>query len=304
MQTMRTIHTTPIICLLLVIPMMISAQKQEVEIRWSYNQSSQVTRGMPVVLTLHVVSTLGLSRNAIMYNIPDSLQQDSAILHRLDSIYASISFARQDTPWFESVVFMAETEGKGKSRQLNPVIIKPYPLRIYGLEPGTALHIRYGIDPEITKRWKEGRIKVRAGIRMANGTDTVWTETLALDIGKRVVKGIETMNAGELYLIGNYWLLRDECQKAKSFAEKIYRTDPGQFRHITLLAEVSECLGMKVEALRLYMDAFRRHSETRSDNHIELPLLLMKKIGQLQIELMGTLDEYEDEYEDEDEDED
>jgi hypothetical protein len=296
---MKKIHSSPLISLLLVIPVLISAQKTEVDFGWSNNQSNQVTRGLPVVLNLHVLSTLGFTRNAILHNIPDSLQQDSAILHRLDSIYAPIRFAGWDRLWYESIVFVVETDGGKKKPQFNPVIIKPYPRNEYGLEPGKTLRISYGIDPEITKRWNEGKVKIKAGIRMAGDTDTVWTGTLVLDIGKRVVKGIETMSERELYLVGNYWMLRNECLKAKPFAEKIHQMDPGQFGHITLLAEVYECLGMKGIALRLYIDAFRKHSKTPSELHIEPPIMLMEKIRQLQNELMGTQDDDDDDDDDE-----
>ncbi len=287
-------------CLLLILPTAINAQNKTVDIAWSYLQSREVTKGMPFVLDLYVASTAPFTKNVILFNIPDSLQQDSAIMHRLDSIYAPILFAERDAYWYESLVFMVESDWGKKKVAFKPVIMKPYPLNEKGLKPGTSLHISYGIDPAITKKWKKGIINIKAGIRMANGTDTLWTTTLMLSTSKRVVKGINDMTEKELYQNGSYWMLRDECQKAKPFAAKIYEADPGKFDHITLLAQVSECMGQPWTALGLYINAYENLIDNQSVHHTEPPVQLMMKIYHLQNELMGIQFEDEDETEESD----
>ena len=274
-----------IVLLSLIIPVLLSvrvpAQSIEVSLDVMFRDPGKVTRGMPVILDLCIVSKLGVTRDEVIYSLPDSLWDDPEILQRLDSVFEPLFFVNTEKPWYRSLVFVIQPEGQKRKFTLEMNVLKPYPSDQAFFDYMDPLHIYYGIDPDETRKWKPGVVKIMAGLPLASGNDTVWSKPLVLNIGVRTVKKQDDYAAEEKYKLARYWLLRDQCLKAEPFARILYAMDSTSFRNTTILAEVEECKGDLHKALELLINSLEKYEGLPAEEP-EPPLLLMHKIEELQ----------------------
>lgn len=269
----------------LIIPVflsvLVSAQSIEVSLDVMYRDAGKITRGMPVVLDLSIISEIGVTRDEVMYSLPDSLWDDPEILERLDSVFEPVLFVRTEEPWFRTMVFIIESEGQKSRFTLQMYVIRPFPPDRESFDHSEPLHIYYGIDPDVTRGWKPGVVKISAGLPVLTGNDTVWSKPLILNVDVRTAKKPDDYSAEEKYKLARYWLLRDQCLKAEPFARILYAMDSTSFRNTTILAEVEECKGDLSRALELFINSLEKYEGLPAEEP-EPPLLLMHKIEELQ----------------------
>ena len=160
-------------------------------------------------------------------------------------------------------------------------VIRPYPPDQASFDHSDPLHIYYGIDPDVTRSWKPGVVKITAGLPVASGNDTVWSKPLVLNVDVRTAKKPEDYSAEETYKLTRYWLLRDQCLKAEPYAKSLYSADSASFRYTTILAEVEECKGNLSRALELLINSLEKYKGLPAEEP-EPPLLLMHRIEELQ----------------------
>lgn len=264
---------------------LVSAQNIEVSLDVMFRDTSKVTRGMPVILDLAIVSRIGVTRDDVLFSIPDSLQNDPEILLRIDSVFEPVLFIKTEEPWFRSLVFIIESEGQKRKFNLQMHVVRPYPSDQPFFDHSDPLHIYYGIDPEATRSWKPGTVRITAGLPVASYNDTAWSKPLMLKIDQRTVKKTDDYSEEETYRLAQYWLLRDQCLKAEPYARGLYARDSTSFRYTTILAEVEECRGNLTEALELLINSLQKYEGLPAEEP-EPPLLLLHKIEELQDRLI------------------
>ncbi len=240
----------------------------------------QVIRGMPVIVHFRIFNNLGFSYEEAVWGIPDSLLQDPELIRRLDSVFAPIPISQPGTPWYGNYILQFK-QGISVLNNSDLHIIKPLPSDTHLLDYQDPSHLYLGIDPGTTRQWKTGKMQFRIGIALAGISDTVWSNTLTLNALQQKIKSDKKYSVEQQFRVAHYWLLRGECNKAKSLAGQLYATDTASMGNTMLMAMVAECDDQTETALHYYYKAYEQYMQQPQKGY-EPPDLLMMKIGELQ----------------------
>jgi hypothetical protein len=278
---MKSYHMLFLIALLITAPAW--GQRNQLQIHFSVNYvtSPEVVRGMPLILQISPYSTLGLSKADLLSDVPDSLLLDSVFMAIIDSVYAPIVLSATGTFWHTSAVIKAEPFGQKRNFKLTTHVLNPSPKDTNQYKPDEPLHLYLGIDPDDTKEWNNGTIKLTAGLPMIHRHDTLWSAPVLLKVSNQVLKKGSAGSHSQLLEIGRYWIRRGDCDKANTIATQLYKQDSTQFTHLMLLAQAKECLGRDEEALRLMKKGMSLYTPPVR-GHSEEPIMLWMKIDALQ----------------------
>jgi len=255
-------------------------QGQEVkpEIYLTVNQGDEISmvRGMPVTLRVRLYYSLGLTREEFLMELPDSLLEDPELVAILDSLYTPFMLSKPASSWHQSVMLQFETDQRKKFRVVQH-LLRPRPPETHLLYPDVSQQVIYGIDPDQTIRWKPGKIRIRAGIPLPGGDDTLWSGFARLEVQKTQLKKMKEASRDQLIELGNYYSVRDACQQADEAAKFLSRIDSTSFEYFTLKGDVSACKGEHQEAQQWYYKALI-HVPKPAKGHAEEPFILHIRI--------------------------
>jgi hypothetical protein len=240
--------------------------------------------GEPLVISLTLASAMPFTRADLLFDYPDSLQDDPGLLARLDSIFAPVPVSGNGSPWYENLIIRFVSE-KQKVSDLRLHLIQPEAPKVRELIPGEPLIAYFGLDPENTQQMKDGKWNLRIGL-VPPGFDTIWSNKLDILINGSSHKQIKSLSKDELELFASYWLRRSICNKAEPYAEMLMQLDSISYRYYILKGEVAECLGDSVQALLFYRRALLIYRSVAT-TITEPPELLMMRIQTLQMKLLG-----------------
>ncbi|MFO7721947.1 MAG: hypothetical protein R6V49_01875 [Bacteroidales bacterium] len=284
---------TLIVTILLIQTAGVAAQDARIDVHLMSEEGRGeigINQGMPLVLMVGIVSTIGITLEEVMFDVPDSLLDNTPFLAKLDSAFAPIRFAKPDQPWYESLVLQVESPGQKKRFRLPFHLIDPLPIPVETMDPDGPLHLFYGIDPIATKSWRPGLITIRAGMLMEANQDTVWSDKMKVSVLKSAGKKMNDYSKEEKYQLATYWMRRKKCREAEPYARNLYDSDSTVFHFSLLMADLEECRGNDAIALRLYRQSLQQFS-TPTGMEGELPVFLMEKIMILQQKFLIITDE-------------
>jgi hypothetical protein len=256
-----------------------TGQEVKPEIHFSINQRNTVSlvRGMPLTLRVRLSYSLDITREELMMEIPDSLQDDSGLAASLDSLYAPMSLCEPSVSWHQKVIIQIASEENSKKHPFELHILSPHPLHSHLIYPDVQQQVVFGIDPEQTLQWKAGMLRVRAGFPFSATSDTLWTAYITLEVQRARLKRIRDANRHQLIELGYYYSAREKCKLAENAADILSMTDSLSFEYMALMGDIAACRGDAVESIAWYQKALRNIPRP-SEQHAEEPYILHIKI--------------------------
>ncbi len=265
-----------------------NAQNPAVMSKLSFENRSdriEVVRGTPVILYYRIISLLQTDREEVLASIPDSLHSDPEILKRLDSVFKPLALAPEGSSWLSGIVIRYDAPGM---KRFNPPalnIITPVSEDVSSFDHGNPIFVYYGIDPEVTRTMQPGKVNLKIGSVINNGSDTLWSKPVELIFLKSIVKNDKVMNPEQKMATAKYRLRRGQCREAESLARYFFNSDTTSVANILLLADAHECAGRNGAALELLLKALMKLMEDPI-SEVQPPDVLMLRIMMLQEKVM------------------
>jgi hypothetical protein len=267
--------------LFLILPVSGSCQPPQVhlDLRSAGHDHTIVQRGMPVILNVVLFSTDKATPDMILDILPDSLKQEPSYRMKLDSALSHVAQQESEKQRFERIIFDYQAPGQSRSFTIRPIALPPFP-DDQATSTGPYF-IDFGVDPDETGKWKEGTIWIRAGLPLAETTDTIWSDSLSIKVLDPALTRIKDYNNEQLIYVGNFWLRRGMCEEADLFAEELIIRDSIAYQTKLLKAEVFTCKNDLEQALEMFnktIDAFYE----QADPDLHPPEYLQEMIINLQ----------------------
>jgi len=198
--------------------------------------STRFVQGEPVAVSVVVSSPAAM--NAHYENIASGRDATKV---------PSVTLGSPAEPWVDSVKFtLLDSNGA-----VVPIRIYPNPVKenVVAIGAETFAEARFFIDPEESKRLKEGNYSIRARVK------DVESDPLTL----RVVKEGLAEPISRYVKFGRYHLLRGEFQKAAGYAYKVLAVDAHSLKGLDLLGDAFIGLGRYKEAYETFYNAIREY---------------------------------------------
>lgn len=274
------------ICLIFGHSLLYAQLTPEISLRVNDRTSTTIQPGFPVIVSFSILTQQPPEYETMIRGIPDSLLNDPGFMSHLDSII-EMPVIIPDTiaEWHNRIFFVFETEGQRRRFRFDKVLIKPYPPVLFINDPGVLNVAYFGIDPEITEKWRAGIVRIKAGYVSIDNSDTLWSGTSTITIKGEVLKDPADLSESRLRFIANYLIRRDRCDRAMVFAEELLRRDSSKYLNTSIMAKVKECNNEIREALNYYITSLRQFDEQAEPDTCP-PVILYRKINELQLQLL------------------
>jgi hypothetical protein len=261
--------------------------KLELSLLVNNERSLALQKGMPLIFSLTVSNPDAEKMAQFKNSQPIEVDSvDESKLEQIDLRMKGQVLGNAQNPWYESIsierIDSVQSNGKEPIFQLHSE--NPAPQVV--VDAYQRAYIDFGMDPETLDHTDLNVLKYRAKMSYTdkNGNDQ-WIEsnTVRVSFHDPILKDPEAFTDKQLYFCIHYWLLRKNCEKAESLLSTYRERGPDEITKLSLDAEVNECLGNDMEALKSYQRALEKFEEL---NSYELPVRLIKKVHELQEKLI------------------
>lgn len=245
-------------------------------------QEVQITRGYPVIISITLQMIQDQSWARLIEQMPDSLKSSQEVQRVIDSIakaHERTGVAR----WPERVFVMATSGNASYPLLLDKVMLRPYSDTMSFI-PGQTGFIDYGIDPEYTSKWKEGKISLVAGYLADEDKDTVWAEPAFVTVKGSIPRKIQKLTDHQVQFIARYQIRRGKCETALKYALELNKRYPANVGYSTLLGDVYVCANEPEKALEEYRKALILFELLAAPDEFP-PEYLQTTINKLQLQL-------------------